>query len=433
MAEMITMKEIEALKAKDKAYPTKVGGRPGLWVETHPTGTKSWSVICRIADGEGGDKLARFNLGTIKQTKLSKAGKDAATIMAATLEERAVMKAEETFSRRGKRTSPNEDAAPDGVLTFGLLADKYLKRHASRNKKASSAHHDKLAIEREFKDWSARPADAITREDVEEKLERKFEEAEVAAERLRVLIRMIFGFGVEKRLIAESPAHEIKALVKASKIERKVTIPKPVIGSYVRIASALPAPFGPFLLLLAHLLQRRNEIAGMRWQDIDLDGDEPTWTIPADMTKASREQVVPLVPAVVEIIRSIDRVPGNPLVFPAESKKRDKPISGFSKLKRRIDGLIEDDLPEGVSLNDWRFHDWRRSGASYLASQRVPTPVLAALLNHSQKQLQGITAIYNLHQYVAERREALEMWSSHLEALRDGRDEGKVVKLREHA
>jgi integrase len=60
---------------------------------------------------------------------------------------------------------------------------------------------------------------------------------------------------------------------------------------------------------------RSGEIRGAEWHEIDLE--RGIWTIPASRMTAGREHRVALSGAALDILRSLPRFEGNPLVFPA--------------------------------------------------------------------------------------------------------------------
>lgn len=64
-----------------------------------------------------------------------------------------------------------------------------------------------------------------------------------------------------------------------------------------------------------------------------------------------------------------------------------------------------------------------------MARLGAPPHVLAAILNHDQRSIQNVTAVYNRHRYAKEKLEALTLWNQHVVALVAGTDE-KVVPIR---
>ncbi len=159
-------------------------------------------------------------------------------------------------------------------------------------------------------------------------------------------------------------------------------------------------------------------------RDLTLDGSEPLWALAAASTKAGRAHDVPLLPAVVELVRGTPRLGAAGLVFTTTGET---PISGYSRMKRRLDRLMLDKLrkaaeergddPTEVELAPWRLHDLRRTAASTMARLGFPPHVVAAVLNHAPGSTQGITAIYNRYRYGDEKRRALEAWAGHVAAL----------------
>ena len=71
----------------------------------------------------------------------------------------------------------------------------------------------------------------------------------------------------------------------------------------------------------------------------------------------------------------------------------------------------------------------RRTAASGMARDDIPPHVVSRVLNHSPGKAEGITAVYNRHGYLREKRHALETWAKKLETIMR-RDTGNVVRLR---
>ena len=77
----------------------------------------------------------------------------------------------------------------------------------------------------------------------------------------------------------------------------------------------------------------------------------------------------------------------------------------------------------------WTAHDLRRSALTKMAELGVAPIVLGHVANHRTTTKAGITVgVYVQHAYEREKREALELWASRLQAIIDG-GAAKVVKL----
>jgi integrase len=65
-------------------------------------------------------------------------------------------------------------------------------------------------------------------------------------------------------------------------------------------------------------------------------------------------------------------------------------------------------------IKKFTLHDLRRTCRTGLAALKVEPHVAERVLNHAQP---GVTAVYDRHAYLDEKRAALELWSEHLRTL----------------
>jgi integrase len=168
---------------------------------------------------------------------------------------------------------------------------------------------------------------------------------------------------------------------------------------------AIGYPFGSVFKLLLVTGQRREEVAGMRWHELDLPGR--VWNIPGARTKNSRPHIVHLSDLAMAIIQGLPRfkpVAGRDFVF---STKGDVSVSGFSYAQRRFP------MPSA----DWTLHDLRRTLTTGMASLGVAPHICDRCLNHISGQITGVAAIYNRFAYLDERKAALEAWGKWLVEL----------------
>ena len=96
-----------------------------------------------------------------------------------------------------------------------------------------------------------------------------------------------------------------------------------------------------------------------------------------------------------------------------------KPFQEFSRAKRTLDAL------SGVT--GWRLHDLRRTCVSGMARLGIAPHVADKILNHQAGTISGVAAVYQRHDFLAERKHALERWGAHVaqlitEAATDRRD-----------
>src|SRR5262249_56213987 len=119
---------------------------------------------------------------------------------------------------------------------------------------------------------------------------------------------------------------------------------------------------------------------------------------------------------------SAPRLGGSDLVF---STNGATPASGYSKAKRRIDALLHPNTPH------WTLHDVRRSFASGAARIGIGLPVVEKILGHTGGSFRGVVGIYQRFDFADAKRQALEAWARHIDALVSGKPASKVVRLRE--
>ena len=86
-----------------------------------------------------------------------------------------------------------------------------------------------------------------------------------------------------------------------------------------------------------------------------------------------------------------------------------KSFQDFTHAKRRLDQL------SGVT--GWRLHDLRRTCVSGMARLGVAPHVADKILNHQVGTISGVAAVYQRHEFLAERRAALDLWGAHVDRI----------------
>ena len=165
-----------------------------------------------------------------------------------------------------------------------------------------------------------------------------------------------------------------------------------------------------FLLLT---LTRRTEAAGACWSEINLS--TKTWTIPSVRTKNRQVHVAPLSPQALAVLKEARKLPNasdDGFVFPSPtSPKVHLDPHAMTRAVNRM--CVRLKLPLGSP------HDFRRTGATTLTNEKyhVRRFIISKVLGHSAHEGAAVTAVYDRNEYLAEKREALEAWGRHIEAL----------------
>lgn len=385
---------------------------PGFGIRISATGHRSYFIMTRVA---GVGRQVRVKIGTPTSHKLSEARDAARAIIENAgrgVDPETVKRRERIEAERARRN------------TFRVVAEEFLKRRAAdlRSKGEMEAR-----LERDvFPTWGGMAIKDITRSDVRALLTAKAESHPVAANRMLALIRPIFGYALDEELLDASPVVRIKP-PGGKETARDRVLTDEEIRRVWEAFDGLGHPFGPMFKVLLLTGQRRNEVAGMRWAEIDGD----TWTIPAERMKGGKPHAVPLVPAVAAILAEVPRMVGEndePFVHVFTSARRgDRPVSGFGKIKERIDKAIVDAAAKKAKqkpdakkhgIPAWTYHDLRRTARTNLPRLGIGPDTAERVLGHV---IGGIRGVYDLHAYAQEKRRALEVWAAHVESVVTGK------------
>ncbi len=393
---------------------------PGLYLVVQPSGKKSWAVRYRVMG-----KPQKFTLGGYPALPLAKARESARS----TLEE--VARGQDPAAAKKERKRAEREGGDTRFLLENIVT-RYLDRYAKKRTRESSWQETERLLEVEVipdrstsKNKNAptlRGHDIRTlrRQDIKALLDAIIDRGVgVTANRTLAALRKLLNWAVEQDIIEASPAEGIKALAEERGRDRILSDGE--LTTIFAQADKLGHPFGTIVKLLALTAQRRSEVAGMTWAELNLDA--AVWTIPADRAKNGRAHAVPLSAPAVALLKATPRLHSKEgLVFTTTGTT---PVSGLSKAKARIDaGILEDarkvaedlgDDPDKVApLPRWTLHDLRRTAATGMARLRHPVAVIERVLNHTSGVFRGIVGVYQLHEFAEEKRAALDDWAQHV-------------------
>jgi integrase len=349
---------------------------PGFGVRVSPNGSKTYFIIYRHQGRQRRLTLGRANI--IGLAAARKAAKDAKALLA--------QNKDPALERKRSQRPPQ--------ASFRWLVQEFVEKHAKI--KTKSWEETRRILQRDFVTiWGDRDATLIDKHDVNEVIDAIAKKHPGAANHAFAHVRKLFNWAVQRGYIETSPCLGLTAPAPSNARERVLS--EAELLSVWEAACAMGYPYGPLIQLLILTAQRRSEVAGMEWNELNIA--DRLWSIPASRTKAKRATAVPLSSAAIEIIEALPRA-NSQLVFPSRTTK--SAISGFSKWKRELDRR------SGVS--DWRLHDLRRTTATGLAALGIQPHLIERLLNHASAGLTPVGRIYNRFDYLGEKRGALESW-----------------------
>jgi integrase len=410
-------------KWKPSAERQEVLDRDGLYFIVQPSGVKSWALRYRR---KGDGKAVKHTIGSYPAVTLKDA-RSRATELRAEIERGADPHGAKVVARR-QTVEDSFDAvarryivdlqrrqkrswewyarllglAPNGApQTLDIIRDGSMDQRGRRRRVS--------LVDR----WGARRIGDIADTDIIEVLDQVSGHAPILANRLHAVLSALFTWARKKRLVASNPCTGLDR--PAEERSRDRVLDDKELRSVWLAAGELGHPHAGIARLLILTGQRRNEIADLRWSEVDLE--ERALHLPAARTKNARAHDVPLSASALAIIAGLPRQVDADLVFTIKRK----PITGFSRMKERLD--------EASGVTGWTLHDLRRTVASGLQRLGVRLEVTEAVLNHRGGSMAGIVGVYQRHDYAAEKADALAKWADHVDAAVGGR-KANVVTLR---
>jgi integrase len=364
---------------------------PGLYLIVQPSGARSWAVRYRH-----NGRPRKHTLGPFPTIDLKTARQLGTKVLRSVVEGR-----DPTGERQEQRANSVEQ-----------VVAQFLAKHGQRRYRPRTfAEAQRLLNQNVVAHWGRQPIASITRKQLRDMLDELVaNDTPMLANRVHSIARKLFGWAVEQEIIAASPFVGLKAPAEEKSRDRILTDQE---LRAVWQAASQPDVYGVLVRLLILTGQRRGEIAGLMWSEIDLD--KRLINLPRERVKNDRAHEIPLSPQAIALIESLPRL-SDRHVFRL-------PIGGFGKLKAQLDKLC--------GVENWTLHDLRRTAASGMARLGVGLPVIEKVLNHVSGSFAGVVGIYQRHDFAGEKRKALELWGAHVAAIvSDKPAKSKVVKLR---
>jgi integrase len=226
----------------------------------------------------------------------------------------------------------------------------------------------------------------------------------------------LFGWAVKRGALTSNPFERIPV---TPTVRRDRVLSDSELRA-IWTATEGPGAFNGIVRALLLTGQRREEVSGLTWGE--LDAGLSAWTLPASRSKNSKPHFIPLSAEMQSLLRAQPGFGGTGLVFPGERGV----FSGWSKSKDRLD--------RRSGLTGWTLHDLRRTVATGLQRLGVRLEVTEAVLNHIAGSRAGIVGVYQRHEWADEKRAALNAWGEHVEAIVEGRKPAdKVTPMRRTA
>lgn len=331
--------------------------------------------------------------------------------------------------------------------SFAAVAEEFIQLAVVGKDREHPKQRKGLEVERDLRRefiprWGARPITDIQAHDVVAVLDATVARGHpYQAHNLLGHVRRLFNWAIARSVygLESSPCDRLRPQdVIGKKALRNRVLDDRELFALWRASGRLGYPFGSLFQLLIVTGQRLSEAGEAKWTEFHpelvrllrdrrgkpikwgrLSPDWKLWTIPASRMKSDAAHVVPLTDQALEVLATIPHFKRGDFLF--STTLGEKPVSGFSKAKNRLDkrmGWILKALARRrgenagrVKLAPFVLHDLRRTMRTGLSALPVPDLVRELVIAHRKP---GLHKVYDQHAYLDEKRHALELWGKRL-------------------
>jgi integrase len=354
---------------------------PGFGIRKFASGRASYIVKYNV-----GPQQRKITLGAVVPGVLAEMRRKASDVLA-----RARLGQDVAAERRS--------ISARRIILFDDLAKAYLaeKRKTMRQNTFDAAQRHFRQHWACFHGWELKD---IARRDVVREIDEMAEaRGAVTADRAKASLSGFFAWAIEKDYAEQNPTRDIRARAGKPKGTRVLSEDELAM---IWLA-VLGGDYATIVRLLVLTAQRKNEIAGLSWPEIDFERGQIE--LPAERCKNGRPHIVPLSEPAVMLLAEVRRRDGRELLF---GRNEGSPFNGWSQKKLDLSARLPRDM------KPWTVHDIRRSVITHMVERGIAQPHIAeAILNHVSGHQSGVAGVYNRAAYAAEKRAALNAWAAH--------------------
>lgn len=433
--------QIKALKPRADRYDVSVAsedddGRqiPGLQIRVFPSGARVFQYRYAFAG-----QARRMSIGPCDAVGLKLARDrhhDAYRLLGRGIDPQEHQKQQD-------ETAAREKAKREAEITVTTLVEEFVAEYVRKRHKDPSQMERLLRVEilgdinnKKDPKWRHRKVNELRRRDavlLVRAVERRPSPA--VANDLTAAIKQLFGFAADVGHLETNPMAGLRRTSKETPRERKLDVEEirtlwhsidervtTQPGGTLKKGRAdkrgtkdepkLTKQLALGIKLLLVTAQRRGELLGATWNEFDLD-DGKVWTIPKERSKNGKEHEVALSSLSLELFAELKKLAGeSDYLFPTAHSKR----LGTAPMDEK--SLTRAASRNQCGLAHWTPHDLRRTASSHMHRIGVEPLVCEKVLNHS---LPGMLAVYNVHDYSTEKRDALDRWAAELRNIIAGK------------
>ncbi len=377
-------------------------GAGGLGLRVSPKGKKVWFVMYVTGKND-----RRYTLGTYPEMSLKGARDKATNTMA------DVKNGDDPLQKKHDYRKSE---------TFDDLWQAYLRHPDTRKGAESTKKENQRKYEKLLKPaLGEMKVTDIKRKHLNAILDGMAEKTPVSANRLHSLLSVLFNrIALDKEWIDSNPMPRKKPLSVETPKDRVLDDSEiKAIWKHLSENQFKRNPPDIFKLILL-TGQRPGEVAGMAWSEIDLQSG--VWAIPKERTKSKKQaHLVPLSEQAMQII-SARQDNKSSFVFPSNHGSKE----GYTRHTHKARGKIIREL----NMEGWGAHDLRRTARTIMGRLKVKPYIAEKVLGHSAGRIEKT---YDRHDYLDDKRIALDKLGREIDRITGAQVEGKVIKLRRSA
>ena len=290
-----------------------------------------------------------------------------------------------------------------------FLAYEYLEYFVKPNRE-QPAEVIRILIKDVLPYWSFRDARTISAREVIERLDAIVaRDALVMANRTADILGQMFKYGIHRAIVPNSPVQLLFRPGGKEKTGKRVLSDREIVAFLHGLPVVCTAPQKVHILrLLLLTLQRRSTLGLAKWTELDFV--ERVWRIPAEHDKERRAHILPLTDWAISEFKALKALSKESL-FVVPNRNGNKAASP-QLISRSVTRLQE--RFQAIGIESFKTHDLRRTGRTHMSKLGVRKHISERALNHSVGEIEGI---YDLYEYIKEKRAALKRWEKQLRKL----------------
>lgn len=240
----------------------------------------------------------------------------------------------------------------------------------------------------------------------------------VAVKNSLAYTRLFFNYAKKKRLIVFNPVMEVDSLGASIPRTRVLSFEEIwIFWNKIESVNMSPVPAKALKFLLA-TMQRSNEVRNIRYESVNMV--DAVWQMEQHETKNRTMHRVPLNRYAIDIINEVEPLTGASKYIFGGTKISEPPKKLNSKLSPMCSTALCQAVRrnrKGLGVANFRPHDLRRTGATWITAVGLPKLYARLILNHSDGERDVTGQVYVQYSYDFEKQRAVKVWEFILDQI----------------